>query len=605
MKKILLVCLLLVTMVAGFSACGGSGSDDAALSGPDLDGDGIPDSLDPDADGDGFENDVDCNDLNTAVNPDAVDQPDADYADLNCDGMDGDLSKAVWVSAVDGNDGASGAIDAPVQTIAKAIDLAKADAANIKDVYVIEGTYAEDVTLTGNVGLFGGFGALSSGTRLRDAAKYVSKIAGVDDAQKYTLVMPLGAPVDVATTILVNSTSSAVDGVTIVSDNKGLGLMAVDSDILLSNSVLDGATPYAGMEVAINSVFVTTSAATKANNVVLKRNVFNMKGGDSISDGMNYGVLGLQGKDADGAMNIEVDSNSFFATGKAGGHVAIAVADEDDDSSDVDDVGDGYANISLLVKNNNIAMDVEGEMAIGVLAGFGPEIGVVPDQKTLIRIESAVIENNNVRIGGNVEGGVAAAVGFVRKEAVLKGNTFVVAPVGAAMSVGFISIVADVDVVSNTMFMDGKMAGVAMFGANDIDAISNKYVAQSPGEISDNIFYVTSDDVGCVVFGFQEMLMEDEASNVHLASPEVLTNNDIYFKSSCAASLIYGDRIAISPSNYNSVMSISDLNNKVGFLSDDPTIISGNISADPLFIDPANGDFHLQAGSPAEGMGAY
>ena len=31
----------------------------------------------------------------------------------------------------------------------------------------------------------------------------------------------------------------------------------------------------------------------------------------------------------------------------------------------------------------------------------------------------------------------------------------------------------------------------------------------------------------------------------------------------------------------------------------DQTGISGNISADPLFVDPSNGDYHLQPGSPA------
>ena len=119
-KRSVLLCavlaLLLVPLMTGLTGCGGGG-DDPVLgenAGPDLDGDGIPDSLDSDADGDGFENDVDCNDLDAAFKPDAIDQPDADYVDLNCDGMDGDLSKAVWVSSVGGSDSASGAIDAPV-----------------------------------------------------------------------------------------------------------------------------------------------------------------------------------------------------------------------------------------------------------------------------------------------------------------------------------------------------------------------------------------------------------------------------------------------------------------------------------------------------------
>jgi len=81
----------------------------------------------PDFDGDTFLPPVDCNNLNFNVKPGAVDKPDTSFVDSNCDGIDGDASKAISV-AVSGSNAASGTQANPVQTIAKGIELANAAA---------------------------------------------------------------------------------------------------------------------------------------------------------------------------------------------------------------------------------------------------------------------------------------------------------------------------------------------------------------------------------------------------------------------------------------------------------------------------------------------
>jgi len=81
------------------------------------------------------------------------DEPDDGFKDTNCDGIDGNKTKAVFVSP-EGKDEASGAFGSPVKTIGKALVLA---AAGKLDVYACNATYAEVVKIESPVRIFGGF----------------------------------------------------------------------------------------------------------------------------------------------------------------------------------------------------------------------------------------------------------------------------------------------------------------------------------------------------------------------------------------------------------------------------------------------------------------
>ncbi len=93
-------------------------------------------------------------DAGNGCNPNAIDDPDDDFTDTNCDGIDGDKKKAVFVATA-GSDTADGAWGRPVATLKHGIELATAQS---KDVYVCAGDYKESITINGQaVRVYGGY----------------------------------------------------------------------------------------------------------------------------------------------------------------------------------------------------------------------------------------------------------------------------------------------------------------------------------------------------------------------------------------------------------------------------------------------------------------
>ena len=89
------------------------------------------------------------------VNPDV---PDLSFSDSNCDGIDGDPLRAIFVDGVTGNDANPGTRMQPKRTVAGGI-AAGNGAIPKKAVYVSMGTYSEAVSLVSGVSLYGGYNA--------------------------------------------------------------------------------------------------------------------------------------------------------------------------------------------------------------------------------------------------------------------------------------------------------------------------------------------------------------------------------------------------------------------------------------------------------------
>jgi hypothetical protein len=90
------------------------------------------------------------------------------FDDTNCDGVDGDLAKAVFVAPT-GSDSNSGTLASPKKTINAAIIAASAAS---KDVYVDNGTYPESLSLVSGISIYGGYVG-GTGARVADAPTIV------------------------------------------------------------------------------------------------------------------------------------------------------------------------------------------------------------------------------------------------------------------------------------------------------------------------------------------------------------------------------------------------------------------------------------------------
>ncbi|MEZ4437393.1 MAG: hypothetical protein R3F65_33790, partial [bacterium] len=86
----------------------------------------------------------------------ADDRPDRANVDANCDGLDGDAARAVYVDAIGGDDAFDGSRRSPLRSLGAALALA---ATRGHDVYASHGVYPERVEVVPGVSIYGGYDA--------------------------------------------------------------------------------------------------------------------------------------------------------------------------------------------------------------------------------------------------------------------------------------------------------------------------------------------------------------------------------------------------------------------------------------------------------------
>lgn len=167
----------------------------------------------------------------------AEDQPDG--VDRNCDGVDGDASKAIFV-ATTGSDAWPGTPEKPVKTVARGLQLATQ--LKRRDVYIEGGSYVGDIQLAAGVQVYGGF---SKGFAKRNAKTWETIVLGqsakAGDAVAVRCVSISGAG---AATRLDGLTIVAADAVS--GSSYGFWSTGCDKRVTLYNLKINAGTGGAG-----------------------------------------------------------------------------------------------------------------------------------------------------------------------------------------------------------------------------------------------------------------------------------------------------------------------------------------------------------------------
>jgi hypothetical protein len=183
-----------------------------------------------DVDHDGAADAQDCAPKDPAIHPGASDLPDLSFVDSNCDGIDGTLGDAIFVSP-NGADGGTGTKDSPKRQIQAAVDTVKAGVGRY--VVVAAGTYQPFEAATG-VSVYGGY---RPGTWLRSSSQ-TTLISG----------SPEGILADGTTGVVLQSLS--VKATSDVAHRSAYGIRVIDGSAITlqrvsvtAGSALAGAAP--------------------------------------------------------------------------------------------------------------------------------------------------------------------------------------------------------------------------------------------------------------------------------------------------------------------------------------------------------------------------
>lgn len=158
--------------VDGECAC----EDDGQAYWPDVDEDGFGDPTQLASCGPlpGYvANDGDCDDTTDTIHPDVVDLPDAEFADTNCDGIDGRADALVFVHPDASDATADGSMAAPFASLAAA--MTAAEFADADGIALAVGVHAGPLMLEEGIHVWGGYDA-DAGWQRTAAAESVIRV---------------------------------------------------------------------------------------------------------------------------------------------------------------------------------------------------------------------------------------------------------------------------------------------------------------------------------------------------------------------------------------------------------------------------------------------
>jgi Abnormal spindle-like microcephaly-assoc'd, ASPM-SPD-2-Hydin len=236
---------------------------------------------------------------------------------------------------------------------------------------------------------------------------------------------------------------------------------------------------------------------------------------------------------------------------------------------------------SPLIQNNTITANDQTGAGDGGDGGGGILVSGSSSSPAAPQITGNTISYNSVAAGGN---GGGISVEYFSSPLIqgnlIQGNTAYNFGGGVSLaSYNAPSLVQNI-ILNNTTLSGGSGAGLYVFpssGSPQLFVINNTIAANSAADGTSGIF----------VSGFGQFAKFTNNIVVGASSQTAITCSSLY--SSVSPVFSYNDAFSASGTASAGIC--------------DTTSNPGNISADPLFMSPANNDFHLQGASPAINAG--
>ena len=228
---------------------------------------------------------------------------------------------------------------------------------------------------------------------------------------------------------------------------------------------------------------------------------------------------------------------------------------------------------SPLIQNNTITGNDQTGAGDGGQGGGGILVYGSSGSPTNPQIIGNTITNNSVAVGGD---GGGISVGYYSSPLIqgnlIQGNQACGSGGGVALESLNTLILVDNLIVNNTALACGSGGGLYVL-PGDLTQIINNTIAANSAYDNTSAVYVTD-------YGQRTTF----TNNIFVAAAgqNAVTCSSLYRSS---PALSYNDAFAASGSAWAGICDI--------------TSNPGNVSVDPLFMSAANGDFHLQAASPA------
>jgi hypothetical protein len=220
----------------------------------------------------------------------AADEPDLMVRDTNCDGIDGDASRAVFVSPR-GDDANPGTMAMPKRTLPAAIAAAAA-ATPVRAVYAAAGLYPGSVQLRSGVGVYGGYDDAMGWARARTNATVIQGDATAVLAQDLTVATELQM-------VTVQSAAATVPGESSYGVRALNSLLTLRGCTIASGNGASGPNGADGADGADGSNGASGSTPGGGSPGGSSCGAPGGRGGDSVS-GFNAGSPGALGSAAPG-----------------------------------------------------------------------------------------------------------------------------------------------------------------------------------------------------------------------------------------------------------------------------------------------------------------